>query len=108
MQCLDVLACNSANKPSFQNLQKGLFAQRSLDGKDGLLAELQAKMSRGCRFLLFWHHSYEVTLRFSYSLRKKNFGSSIVLSTLSVYVVWCISWCGGIHLGAIYSIPNYF
>ncbi len=31
--------------------------------KDGLSAELQAKMSRGCRFLLFWHHSYEVTLR---------------------------------------------
>ena len=30
--------------------------------KDGLLAELQAKMSSGCRFLLFWHHSSEVTL----------------------------------------------
>ncbi len=27
-----------------------------------LLAELQAKMSKGCGFLLFWHHSYEVTL----------------------------------------------
>ncbi len=23
---------------------------------------LQAKMSKGCRFLLFWHHSYQVTL----------------------------------------------
>ncbi len=23
---------------------------------------LQAKMSRGCSFLLFWHHSYKVTL----------------------------------------------
>ena len=25
---------------------------------NGLLAELQAKMSRGCGFLLFWRHSY--------------------------------------------------
>ncbi len=25
-------------------------------------AEIQAKMYRGCRFLLFWHHSYKVTL----------------------------------------------
>ncbi len=31
--------------------------------KDGLLAELQANMSRGCRFLLFWNHSYKVTLK---------------------------------------------
>ena len=29
------------------------------------LAESQAKMFRGCRFLLFWHHSYEVTLSYS-------------------------------------------
>ena len=42
LQPLDVFACN---------------------WKDGLLAELQAKISRGCRFLLFWHHSYEVTLK---------------------------------------------
>ncbi len=28
---------------------------------------LQAKMSRGCRFLLFWHHSYEVTLMSDFS-----------------------------------------
>ncbi len=31
--------------------------------KDGLLAELQAKTSKGCRMLLFQHHSYMVTLR---------------------------------------------
>ncbi len=30
--------------------------------KDGLLAELQAKTSKGCRILLFQHHSYMVTL----------------------------------------------
>ena len=30
--------------------------------KDGLLAKLQVKMSIGCRFLLFWQHSYKVTL----------------------------------------------
>ncbi len=29
-----------------------------------VLDELQAETSRGCRFLLFWHHSYEVTLRY--------------------------------------------
>ncbi len=27
-----------------------------------LLADLGTKTSRGCRFLLFWHHSYDVTL----------------------------------------------
>ncbi len=30
--------------------------------KDGLLAELQARMSRGCRILLFLHHDYQVSL----------------------------------------------
>ncbi len=34
--------------------------------KDGLLTELQAQMSRGCIFLLFWHHNYQVTLNLSY------------------------------------------
>ncbi len=28
----------------------------------GWIWKLQAKMSRGCRFLLFWHHSYKVNL----------------------------------------------
>ncbi len=32
------------------------------------LLELQANMSRGCRFLLFWHHSYEVTLSLNRTL----------------------------------------
>ena len=31
--------------------------------KDGILTELQAKMSTSCRFLIFWHHNYQVTLR---------------------------------------------
>ncbi len=31
--------------------------------KRWLLAELQAKMSRDCGYLLFWHHSYDVTLK---------------------------------------------
>ncbi len=53
LQPLDVLACKSANKPSFQNL----------------FAKLQAKMSRSCRFLLFWHHSYDLTLRRIWDLR---------------------------------------
>ncbi len=32
-QLLDILACNLANHPSFQNPEKGLFAQRSIDEK---------------------------------------------------------------------------
>ncbi len=32
-QLLDIQAYNSANKPSFQNLTKSLFAQCSIDGK---------------------------------------------------------------------------
>ncbi len=68
---LDILACNSANKPSFQYLTKSLFAQCSIDvnitavftllehwakglfvgfSRDRFLAESQARMSRGCRF----------------------------------------------------------
>ena len=39
-----------------------------LSKKDGLLTELQAKTARGCRLLLFQHHSYEVTLT-SYNLK---------------------------------------
>ena len=81
MQPLDVLACNSANKQSFQNLTKNPFAQCSLDVKsvvtsmehwlkrlfvrflkDGLLAELEARVPRSCRVLLFWHHNYQVSL----------------------------------------------
>ncbi len=54
MQLLDVLVCNFANKPSFPFLD---FL------KDGILAELLVKMSRSCRFLLFWAHKYQVTLR---------------------------------------------
>ncbi len=33
---LDILACNSANKPSFQNLTKSLFAQCSIDVKSAM------------------------------------------------------------------------
>ncbi len=41
MQLLDVLVCNTANKPSFQNLTKSHFVRF---WKGGLLAELQARM----------------------------------------------------------------
>ncbi len=33
MQVLDIQGCNSANKPSFQNPTKSLFAQCSIDGE---------------------------------------------------------------------------
>ena len=51
--------CNSANEPSFQNLTKRLFVGF---WKDCLLAELQARMSKSRRFLLFLHHNYQVSL----------------------------------------------
>ena len=83
MQLLDVLVCNTANKQSFQHLRKSHFAQRSIDGKchrlhflhlwsvgqnglflDCLSAELSARMSRSCRFLLFLPHKYQVSLMY--------------------------------------------
>ncbi len=36
MLLLDVLACKTANKQSFQNLVKSRFAQRSIDGKSAV------------------------------------------------------------------------
>ena len=51
----------------FKIRQKALehWAKRFFVGfwKDCLLAKLQARTSRGWRFWLFQHHSYEVTLR---------------------------------------------
>ncbi len=68
LQLLGFQACNSANNPSFQNLtsncctgQKAFFVRF---WKDGLFPQLQAKMSWGCRSLLFWHHNYQVSLTF--------------------------------------------
>ncbi len=34
---LDILTCNSANKQSFQNLTKGLFAECSIDVKSEVI-----------------------------------------------------------------------
>ncbi len=54
LQLLDIQACISANKPSFQNLTNIVGWPTSKKGlKDALLTELQARMSRSCRFLLF-------------------------------------------------------
>ena len=50
LQPQDILAFNSANKPSFQHC---------------LLAELQAWTSRSCKFLLFLKHRCLVTLSIS-------------------------------------------
>ena len=41
LQLLDILACNLANKPSFQNLTKSLF---------GVITELSTKISRSAVF----------------------------------------------------------
>ncbi len=61
--------------------------------KDGLSTELQAKMSRGCKFLLFWHHNYQVTLRWlsqclikdhSSLLHRKMFNTCLDFSALTL------------------------
>ncbi len=36
LRLLDILACDSANKPSFQNLTKSLFVQWSIDVKSAV------------------------------------------------------------------------
>ena len=46
--------------------QKGLFVGI---WKDGLLTELQARTSRDCRFLLFLHHNYQVSLTTKHTSR---------------------------------------
>ncbi len=60
--------------PHFLHLWS-IWAKRVFVGfwKDGLLIELQyvhyvhyANMSTDCRFLLFWHHNYQVTLTSSW------------------------------------------
>ncbi len=59
MQLLDVLVCNFVNKPSFPNPTKRPFSRF---WKDDILAKLQVKMSRSCRFLLFLPYKYQVSL----------------------------------------------
>ena len=82
---LDILACNSANKPCFQNTTKSLFPQCSIDVKCYCIfyiygelgkrtfcqilkrwfiswIELQARMSRGHRYLPFLQHKCLVIL----------------------------------------------
>ena len=57
---LDTLVDNSVIIPSFQNRTSTSFwAKRLFVGfeKDGLLAELQARMSRSCRFCCFLPHT---------------------------------------------------
>ncbi len=44
---------------SKEHLAKGVFVGF---WKDGLLAKIQARTSRSCRFLLFLHHNYQVSL----------------------------------------------
>ncbi len=51
--------------------------------KDCLLAELQAKMPRGCRFSLFCHHSCEVTLRLLMAAKNHFPLISLTVSTLT-------------------------
>ncbi len=60
LQLLDVQACNSANRAAFQNPTKRPFVGF---WKDGLLAELKARMSWGRKFLLFLKQRCLVTLR---------------------------------------------
>ncbi len=50
---LDILVDNSVIIPSFQNRTRVFVGLE----KDGLLAELQARTSRSCRFCCFFPHT---------------------------------------------------
>ncbi len=54
---MDILACNSANKPSFQNSTKTVFAQCSIDVKSALTFTEPAKKVF-CRILTRWLTSW--------------------------------------------------
>ncbi len=53
--------------------------------KDGLLTELQAKMPRGCRILLFWHNNYQVTLKSNIKYNILFYLSAIILAISPEY-----------------------
>ncbi len=56
LQLLYILASNSANKPSFQNLTKRLFGQRSIDAKSVHFSQLETIVQKSVRWLLKrWH-----------------------------------------------------
>ncbi len=72
MTSLQMCNFTSANRCYFKNVialftSMECWAERLFVRfrKNPLLAELQAKTSKGCRILLFQHHSYMVTLRWS-------------------------------------------
>ncbi len=60
-KCSDIFKAASVGRVEISSMEhwaKGLFVRFWIEG---LLAELQARMSRDCRFLLFWHHNYQVS-----------------------------------------------
>ena len=89
MQLLNVLVCNLANKPSFQNLTKRPFCGF---WKDGILAELQVKMSRSCRFLLFLPHTYQVTLTYFWNDCNEVILVNAIYDTATFIILIHLSW----------------
>ncbi len=66
---------------SMEHWAKGLFVWFWIEG---LLAELQVRMSRDCRFLLFWHHNYQVSL--TRGDRNKTTQSELIWIKVTEYV----------------------
>ena len=69
--------------------------------KDSLLAELEAKMSTGCRFLLFWHHNYQVSLIGAFSLQR---GQGVFAENrIEVYGRKCGATQGGLYISITFK-----
>ena len=78
LHLLDILVCNSVNKPSFQNPTKTIVAQCSL------LAESHARMSRRRRFLLILKHTCLVKLNFQIPINVWSLNGVINLREISL------------------------
>ena len=124
LQLLDILACNShdsADKPPFQNLTKNLFARftsmehwskRLFVGflKDGLLAELQTRMSRSRRFCCFLPRYIASTAPFTFLWKSCVYSKSFECKSTTDYLHLAIVLvCEGINrLPCLYALVLVF
>ncbi len=68
LQLLDILACNSDNRPSIQNTTKTFFAKCPIYVKSAFCRILKrwfisSNMGQDVQKLLFLHHNYQVSLK---------------------------------------------
>ena len=81
-------------------MQKKWNSSNSGHWKDGLLAEIWARMSRSCRFLLFLHHNYQVSLTFFRTVHWASFSIpelDIYQHLVSFHKVLLFHFCPSCH-----------